>query len=164
MTHGFILVHACACIFFSEVHTPPKLSTVINTPDGHKYHHDEQICLCLEPLRSACKFFFVFSNWYLKSNNFLCFRIKEQVNFIFLITYVFSRFGLLPQRMLAVTVVNILSLVLQTSGTRLLWATFIPEAAGKKVCSLFYSRPYFPPKGNAASKTGCATRNKGWSI
>lgn len=35
----------------AEVHTPPKLSTVINTPDGHKYHHDEQICLCLEPLR-----------------------------------------------------------------------------------------------------------------
>ncbi|KAK7477507.1 hypothetical protein BaRGS_00031271 [Batillaria attramentaria] len=34
----------------TEVQAPPKLSTVINTPDGHKYCHDEQICLCLERL------------------------------------------------------------------------------------------------------------------
>lgn len=31
-----------------EVQSPPKLSTIINTPDGHKFSHDEQICLCLE--------------------------------------------------------------------------------------------------------------------
>lgn len=34
----------------TEVQLPPKLSTIINTPDGHKYLYDEQICLCLERL------------------------------------------------------------------------------------------------------------------
>ncbi|KAL8604924.1 hypothetical protein ACOMHN_028552 [Nucella lapillus] len=34
----------------AEVHSPPKLSTIINTPDGHKFAYDEQICLCLERL------------------------------------------------------------------------------------------------------------------
>ncbi|KAK7109942.1 polycomb group RING finger protein 1-like [Littorina saxatilis] len=42
----------------TEIHTPPKLSTIINTPDGHKFAQDEHICLCLERLgpqeRSHC--------------------------------------------------------------------------------------------------------------